>query len=782
MSNSPRRLYEFEGFRLNPTERLLAHNGALVSLAPKAFEMLVVLVSNSGRLLTKDELMRAVWADAVVEENNLDKTISALRKALGESSAERKLIETVRGHGYRFNATVTEIVADQNNGAPPVIAAEQRDLAVLSIIPPLPQPPQLDANPTTVRTLLPPSVEKRDKESALRYWRRKSALGLAALLLLAVAATLRVWPSKERQPDSPQGIKVTRLTNGGYINNAVLSPDGKYFAYTEQDGGGARLWLRQVAGGQPLMLVPEIEHPILGLTFAPDGQAIYLVTTGRDDPEGALYRVPALGGPATKLLTRIGSPVAFAPDGQRLAFIRPEGQPEEKSEGNSLVLADITGGNERIVMTRSGLERLGVSGPSWSPDGKEIACQLFSDLTKTSDEVWRVVGVNVQSGAQRMLTSQQWDAAGRIVWLRDGRGIVMIGTKQGESVTTARDSVWFVSQPNGAIRRITTDINRHFHASLSVTDDGQSLLVIPFNRTSQIWSVEARRQAEKTRYDAHSALQLTTGTSEGRGGIVSLDDGRIVYVARTGDHVDLWRMNNDGSQQQQLTTTPPFLEEVTAPPDGSFFVFSSNRAGGHLFRVNRDGVNLRQLTSGESREIDSDCSPDGRWIVYTSRSSLPDKIAEFKLWKIPAEGGAPVSLTDHKAHTPRFSPDGQWISYVYMEAAGRKQVAVIPANGGPANGGPADGGAPIKTFETPISAELNVGCRWTPDGQALVYIVKGKTFDNLWLQPLNGRAPHALTDFNSGEIYNYAFTRNGRRLLLARGYSIRDVSLIRDFR
>ncbi len=231
-------------------------------------------------------------------------------------------------------------------------------------------------------------------------------------------------------------------------------------------------------------------------------------------------------------------------------------------------------------------------------------------------------------------------------------------------------------------------------------------------------------------------------------------------------------MNHDGSQQQQLTTDPPFLEEVSAPPDGSFFVFASNRAGNsHLFRVNRDGANLRQLTSGESREIDSDCSPDGRWIIYTSKSGLLGKIAEFKLWKIPAEGGAPVSLTDHQANTPRFSPDGQWISYIYPEVSGWR-VAVISANGG----------APIKTFETPNSAELDTGCRWTPDGQALVYIVKGKTFDNLWLQPLNGRAPHALTDFNSGEIYNYAFTRNVHRLFLARGYSIRDVSLIRDFR
>ncbi len=513
MSKSARRLYEFGGFRLDPAERILAHHGATVPLAPKAFEMLVVLVSNSGRLLTKDELLRVVWAGAMVEENNLDKTISALRKALGEHVSERKLIETVRGHGYRFNAHVTEIVADQHNDALRVIATEQRAPAVLSIIPPL-----ADVPPNG-QISLPSPVEKRDKELSLRPWRRKSAWGLAALLLLGVVVTLRVWPSKERRPDLSQGIKVARLTNGGYIPNAVLSPDGKYFAYTEQDGDSARLWLRQVAGGQALMLVPEVEHPVMGLTFAPDGQAIYFVTLGRSNPQGALYRVPVLGGPATKLLTGIVSPVVFAPDGQRLAFIRLAGQLEATSEGNSLVLADLTGGNERVVLTRSGLERFGVSGPSWSPDGKEIACQFLSGLTKTSDDVWRVVGVNAQSGAQRMLTTQQWDSCGRIVWLRDGRGIVMVGTKQGEGATTARDSVWFISQPDGAIRRITTDLNRHYHSSLSVANDGQSMLIIPFNRTSQIWSVELRGQDKKTSYDARSAAQLTTGTGEGRGAL-----------------------------------------------------------------------------------------------------------------------------------------------------------------------------------------------------------------------------------------------------------------------
>ena len=764
MSLTIKTLYEFGSFRLNPAERLLLVNGEPVPLAPKAFDLLVVLVRNSGCLLSKGELIKTVWADAVVEDNNLDKTISALRKALGEDSAERKLIETVRGHGYRFIGSVIEIVADQSEVATRKVSADSREPGDQSLL-----LFQEDVQTTAQQSPSSP-VRQRVTETA-RSWLGKSALFAGAVLLLAVLISIRVWSSKDALPYSSLGMKVVRLTNGGYITHAVISPDGKYFAYAEQDMEVSRLWLRQVAGGQALLLVSEIKLQLLGLTFARDSQAIYYVELGDVKPRGVLNRVGVLGGPVSEILTGIVSPIAFSPDGQRFAFVRQDGEGDKQT--SNLAVADANGTNQRTVLTRPGAQQLGWSGPAWSPDGNEIACQLLSGLSNNGEHVWRVIGVNSDSGAQRMLTAQQWDACGRIAWTLDGRGLVLVGTRQGEGVTTSRDSVWFVSQPDGAVRRMTTDLSRHVYVSVSVTDDGRSLLVIPFNRTSQIWSVEGRVQDQRTRFDLQPPVQLTTGTGDGRAGLASLNDGRIVYVARTGEHVDLWRMNYDGSNQQQLTTDPPFLEELSTPLDGSFFVFASNRARySHLFRVNREGTALRQLTSGESQEIDSDCSLDGRWIVYTSRSGASDKIPDSRLWKIPAEGGTPIRLTDHAVQTPRFSPDGRWISCIYPNEKHLPQIAVIPS----------DGGAPFKVFEVPYAAELNVGCRWTPDGKALTYIVKGKSFDNLWAQPLTRGAPHALTALSSGEIYNYAFARDGRRLFLARGHSIRDVALMTDFR
>ena len=100
-------VYEFGAFRLNSAERLLLKAGRPVSLTPKAFDLLVYLVERPGRLVTKQELLSAIWQDTFVEETNLTYTVSALRKALGDGQDTDPLIQTVPTRGYRFVAPVT---------------------------------------------------------------------------------------------------------------------------------------------------------------------------------------------------------------------------------------------------------------------------------------------------------------------------------------------------------------------------------------------------------------------------------------------------------------------------------------------------------------------------------------------------------------------------------------------------------------------------------------------------------------------------------------------------
>src|SRR3954453_21412645 len=107
MADGSTRLYEFGDFRLDRGKRLLfRHDGARVPLAAKAFDTLSYLVERAGSVVDKDELMRAVWPDTAVEENNLTQNISQLRRLFGEGRGEHRYIATVPGRGYQLVAPV----------------------------------------------------------------------------------------------------------------------------------------------------------------------------------------------------------------------------------------------------------------------------------------------------------------------------------------------------------------------------------------------------------------------------------------------------------------------------------------------------------------------------------------------------------------------------------------------------------------------------------------------------------------------------------------------------
>lgn len=114
MSARTKRSYEFSSFRLDAAERVLFCDGALVPLAPKAFDLLLLLVERSGHLVEKAEIMDAVWPDTFVEEANLTQNIFTLRKVLGKRDGEQLFIETVSRRGYRFIAPVKKLEREES--------------------------------------------------------------------------------------------------------------------------------------------------------------------------------------------------------------------------------------------------------------------------------------------------------------------------------------------------------------------------------------------------------------------------------------------------------------------------------------------------------------------------------------------------------------------------------------------------------------------------------------------------------------------------------------------
>ena len=113
MARGPNHIYYFGSFCLDPAERQLSRHGKTVRVAPKAFDVLLVLIQNQGCLVTKERLLKEVWPDVFVEEANLSVNIAGLRKALDDGESADQAIETVPKQGYRFVAPVSELVCEE---------------------------------------------------------------------------------------------------------------------------------------------------------------------------------------------------------------------------------------------------------------------------------------------------------------------------------------------------------------------------------------------------------------------------------------------------------------------------------------------------------------------------------------------------------------------------------------------------------------------------------------------------------------------------------------------
>src|SRR5579863_5875310 len=109
MASNPRIVYEFGPFHMDPERQTLLRGEDPVSVTPKAFETLLALVRRSREVVSKEELLKEVWPDSIVEESNLSQNIFLLRKALGDTAENREYIVTLPGRGYRFAASVRTV-------------------------------------------------------------------------------------------------------------------------------------------------------------------------------------------------------------------------------------------------------------------------------------------------------------------------------------------------------------------------------------------------------------------------------------------------------------------------------------------------------------------------------------------------------------------------------------------------------------------------------------------------------------------------------------------------
>jgi Tol biopolymer transport system component len=304
-----------------------------------------------------------------------------------------------------------------------------------------------------------------------------------------------------------------------------------------------------------------------------------------------------------------------------------------------------------------------------------------------------------------------------------------------------------VSYPGGERSRFSNDL-LDYGQSLEITQDGKMLVALESTRSSHIWILPDGKTGQ--------AKEITTGETPDDG-IAPGPNGKLLVRSRGSD---LFLMNADGSQRDQ--PRPGLRNYISMSGCGDrYLVFDSYENNKlRLMRSDADGSNPTLLNDGV---FNSECSSDGKWVLFDS---------EHNLYRIPIEGGAPVKLyTASNGVTGAISPDGKWVACAYQELspAPAAKIAIIPA----------EGGAATATFVRPIGAAR---MRWAPDGKGVQYLLTRRGATNVWEQPLAGGAPHPVTDFTSGRIFDFAWSRDGKELLLAKGEETSDVVLISNFR
>ncbi|MBC7930814.1 MAG: protein kinase [Rubrivivax sp.] len=588
-----------------------------------------------------------------------------------------------------------------------------------------------------------------------RTGRRRSRMLVWAALSVVVASALAFGAyeyirSRRASPLPPPTPKLERITAHGKIWGVAITRDGKHIAYAAGPERQQGLWVMQAGTGSSVQIVPPAEGVAYwGLTFSPEADYVYYV---RNEGAGLweLYRVPTFGGTPKRLVVNIDSAVAFSPDGRQMAF----GRIAQGNEITQLVVANTDGTGERVVATRKTPDFFNlqlVVKIAWSPDGETIACPA-GNSEATDAYIFEVVAVSLKDGTERPLTRRKWTALQQVAWLSDGSGLVMIARDE----PSAHLQVWHVSYPEGDARRLTDDFN-HYN-DLTVTADSRSLLTIQTDWLSNVWVAPEA--------DAARARRITDGRNEGFHGLSWTPDGRVVFGSRVGGNVDIWVMDADGGNRRRLTDYADWDAHPSVSPDGRYIVFESRRAGGwNIWRMDADGGNPVQLTRGLFG-FDPQCSPDGRWVYYSAIT--PGKNYRTA-WKVPVEGGEPVQVSDKQGLRPSVSPDQKWVAYQHSDLRANPPhgVAVAPVEGVPI----------VRMLAIPHETRI---FGWTPDGRALAYI--DPRSPNVWAVPTDGGKPRQLTDFKSDQTFWFAWSRDGKRLALARGTRTSDVALITNFR
>ncbi len=571
-----------------------------------------------------------------------------------------------------------------------------------------------------------------------------SGLVISILALLVLAAAFGGYTLLQRTRHVPfEKISIENLTNNGKVSRAALSPDGKYLLHVLQENGSQSLLLRHIPTGSNTQVVPPTATRYTGLTFSPDGNYIYFVRQdeSQEDVE-ALYSSPVLGGTPRLLLNDIDSPVAFAPDGQKFAYLHQHGS----SLAMDLFVAHSDGTPDHAIFEHRPV-RTDSFTLAWSPDGKTI---LIPVVQPTDKDLSGYMAVDVATGKSSLVGATPTMLFYEPSWFPDGKAFVtnVASSEMGFS----RRQIGIISYPGGAFRAVTNDTTDYGHVALSA--DGKSIIAI--QSTPRF---EMQVASMSTPDDVH---KVTFSSTLPYWGWNWSDNERLIVAQGP----DIRVIDPKGGETVLLSDSKHPADRVLACADGRYVIFRPiGRASAtemNLWRADANGTNQKQLTFGSNQNAPT-CSRDGKWIYFLD---LVEKGALIK--RVSIDGGTPETVLDDGSLIYDLSPDGKTLLTVEVRDSDHRVLLALHTIGGKE-----------KRTITADARALPLFL-FLPDGKNIAYVVREKGVDNLWLQPLDGSANRQLTHFTSELISSVAFSPDGSKVAFDRGHSESDAILLKD--
>ena len=731
--------YAFDPFLVDAVKCVLLRDGQLVSLTPKAFEILLALVRHPGRVLKKEELFQLVWPDAFVEENNLPRNISALRKALGEAPTEHKYVVTVPGQGYRFVANVREFATlDEEESQPPRLETA------------IPSAPRNGGKPEDQQAKVTPAP------THTRYPVGVPAATLAIVLAFGLIGTVYLVFGRWTRSTSPSPQrKLWQLTfESGLEGEPTWSPDGRFIAYSSDQSGNFDIWVRPVGEGKPIQVTNSSAHDWQP-DWSPDGRSL-VFRSERDG--GGLFVTPALGGSERKL-SSVGYHPRWSPDGSQILFFSAAYPSFVKSK---MYVMSAEGGPPREVLPGLVAEFVSPLRVAWHPDSQRLS--IWGNHRQFSWSFWTVPLANVspvRSSVDPGVAAEIKEAAisfRDFVWSPSGQGLIFEGESQGVrniwKIKVDPQTLQWVNGPE----RLTTSAG--IDTDIALSSDGRKLAFTIRSEKSRLWSLPFDSVSGRV---TGNGEPITNAGMDAQQPGLSQDGRKLIFGKQRADKEELWIKSLDDGSETLLVAADDFRRvNPIWSHDGARLIFLRSRPAGQgqtegdpqidrsLALRSVGGNDEQVLTSpGPGRQSLTDWTPDGKWILASSDWRTPGQVA---LCLFPVDG-APNAETkmrviashpEYHLWQGRFSPNGSWISFnAFKRTDGTSStIYVMAPSGGP--------WIPITDGKY-----WDDKPRWSPDGKTIYFTSNRTGFLNVWktqFDPATGKPinqPVRVTDFEN---------------------------------